>query len=162
MRQQRYGRIINFSSTSGIIGNTGQFNYGAAKAAIAGFTRVLAKDLGRYGITANAIAPGAATRMTQSVPDSARQLRSQAGVQTGRVRAAGAAERVRRPPRAGARGADGRFLASDDAWNINGQCFNVSLAARSASRPTPSPSARSSSRACGRWRSWTTRSRTSS
>src|SRR5690606_1641265 len=80
MRQQRSGRIINFSSTSGTLGNTGQFNYGAAKSAIAGLTRVLAKALGRYGITSNAIAPGAATRMTQSVPDSARQLRAQAGI----------------------------------------------------------------------------------
>ena len=64
MRQQRYGRIINFTSTSGLIGNAGQANYGAAKAGIAGLTRVVAKDLGRYGVTCNAIAPGAATRMT--------------------------------------------------------------------------------------------------
>ena len=46
-RQQRLGRIINFSSGSGIIGNAGQANYGAAKSRIAGFTRVVAKDLGR-------------------------------------------------------------------------------------------------------------------
>jgi NAD(P)-dependent dehydrogenase (short-subunit alcohol dehydrogenase family) len=126
MRQQRYGRIINFSSTSGIIGNTGQFNYGAAKAAIAGLSRVLAKDLGRYGITANFIAPGAATRMTQSVPDSARQLRSQAGIQ-----GAASAQPVQQSAYAGLREPEYvapmvAFLASDDAWNINGQCFNVS------------------------------------
>ncbi|MGH2602327.1 MAG: SDR family NAD(P)-dependent oxidoreductase, partial [Dehalococcoidia bacterium] len=50
-RQQRSGRIVNFSSTSGLVGNPGQANYGAAKAAIAGFSRVVARDLGRYGVT---------------------------------------------------------------------------------------------------------------
>ena len=68
MRQQRYGRIINFSSISGLGGHPGQANYGAAKAGIAGLTRVVARDLGRYGVTCNAIAPGAATRMTATVP----------------------------------------------------------------------------------------------
>ncbi len=127
MRQQRYGRIINFSSTSGIIGNTGQFNYGAAKSAIAGMTRVVARDLGRYGVTCNAIAPGAATRMTQSVPETARQLRSSAGVQ-------GAGSSTNQPaPQsafAGLREPEYvapmvTYLASDDAWNINGFIFNV-------------------------------------
>ena len=59
MRQQRYGRIINFSSISGLGGLPGQANYGAAKAGIAGFTRVVARDLGRYGVTCNAIADDA-------------------------------------------------------------------------------------------------------
>ncbi|HEX9976436.1 MAG TPA: SDR family NAD(P)-dependent oxidoreductase, partial [Dehalococcoidales bacterium] len=66
MRQQRSGRIISMTSTSGITGNAGQSNYGAAKGGIAAFTRVIARDLGRYGVTCNAIAPGAATRMTVS------------------------------------------------------------------------------------------------
>jgi len=57
-------RIINFSSVSGLYGNFGQSNYGAAKAGIAGFTRVLALELAKYGTTVNAISPGAATRMT--------------------------------------------------------------------------------------------------
>ena len=61
-RQQRGGRNINFSSGSGLNGNPGQANYGAAKAGIAGFTRVVARDLGRYGVTCNAISPGAMTR----------------------------------------------------------------------------------------------------
>src|SRR5688572_24305219 len=87
MRQQRYGRILNWTSTSGLLGNTGQANYGAAKAGVAGLTRVVAKDLGRYGVTVNSISPGAQTRMTQSVPDSARQLRARAGI-TGAAAAA--------------------------------------------------------------------------
>ncbi len=58
-------RIINTSSSSGIYGNIGQTNYGAAKAGIAAFTIIAAKELGRYGVTVNAIAPGARTRMTE-------------------------------------------------------------------------------------------------
>jgi len=57
-------RIINFSSVSGLFGNFGQSNYGAAKAGIAGFSRVLALELAKYGCTVNTISPGAATRMT--------------------------------------------------------------------------------------------------
>ena len=68
MRQQRYGRIINFSSESGLWGNAGQANYGAAKSAIAGLTRVVARDLGRYGVTCNAIAPRAWTRLVATIP----------------------------------------------------------------------------------------------
>ena len=58
------GRIINTSSPSGIYGNVGQANYGAAKAGIASMTIIAAMELGRYGVTANAIAPVAYTRMT--------------------------------------------------------------------------------------------------
>ena len=57
-------RIINTTSSSGIYGNVGQGNYGAAKAGIASFTIITAMELARYGVTVNAIAPGAATRMT--------------------------------------------------------------------------------------------------
>jgi NAD(P)-dependent dehydrogenase (short-subunit alcohol dehydrogenase family) len=63
-------RIINTSSSSGIYGNPGQGNYGAAKAGIAAFTIIAAMELGRYGVTVNAIAPGAQTRMTENLrPD---------------------------------------------------------------------------------------------
>jgi len=64
------GRIINTSSTSGIFGNPGQTNYGAAKSGIAGFSVILSRELGRYGVTVNAIAPGAITRLTEDLsPD---------------------------------------------------------------------------------------------
>jgi NAD(P)-dependent dehydrogenase (short-subunit alcohol dehydrogenase family) len=60
-------RIINTSSPSGIYGNVGQTNYGAAKAGIASFTIIAAKELARYGVTVNAIAPAALTRMTENL-----------------------------------------------------------------------------------------------
>jgi NAD(P)-dependent dehydrogenase (short-subunit alcohol dehydrogenase family) len=60
-------RVINTSSTSGIFGNPGQTNYGAAKAGIASFTIIAARELGRYGVTVNAIAPAALTRMTENL-----------------------------------------------------------------------------------------------
>ncbi|HJN72895.1 MAG TPA: SDR family NAD(P)-dependent oxidoreductase [Myxococcota bacterium] len=75
MRELRYGRVLNTSSLSGLIGNFGQSNYGAAKAGVAGFTRVVAKELASRGITVNAIAPMAKTRMTEEldmVPSSIR------------------------------------------------------------------------------------------
>ncbi len=137
MRQQRYGRIINFSSVSGLVGIPGQSNYGAAKSGIAGFTRVVARDLGRYGVTCNAISPGAATRLTASVPDSARQLRAKAGIgmpaQSGQ----------NKPQAAPSRDPDliapmVAYLCSDDAWNINGYTFAVAGGSVSVNNhPTP-------------------------
>jgi len=59
------GRIVNTSSTSGILGNVGQSNYGAAKAGIAAFSYIVAMEMARYGVTVNAIAPGARTRLTE-------------------------------------------------------------------------------------------------
>ena len=67
MREQHYGRIISTSSASGLFGNFGQANYGAAKAGLAGLTRVLAIEGGQHGIMANAIAPIALTRMTEGI-----------------------------------------------------------------------------------------------
>ena len=61
-------RIINTTSVSGIYGNMGQANYGAAKSGIAGLTIIAARELARYGVTVNAIAPGALTRMTEDLP----------------------------------------------------------------------------------------------
>jgi NAD(P)-dependent dehydrogenase (short-subunit alcohol dehydrogenase family) len=61
------GRIINTTSPSGLFGNVGQTNYGAAKAGIAGFTIIAAMELERYGVTVNAIAPTALTRLTEDL-----------------------------------------------------------------------------------------------
>jgi NAD(P)-dependent dehydrogenase (short-subunit alcohol dehydrogenase family) len=61
-------RIINTSSVAGLYANPGQTNYGAAKAGIAAFTQIAAQELARYGVTVNAIAPGALTRMTEGLP----------------------------------------------------------------------------------------------
>ncbi len=60
--------VVNTSSTSGLLGNPGQTNYGAAKAGIAAFTVIAAQELGRYGVRVNAIAPAARTRMTEQTP----------------------------------------------------------------------------------------------
>jgi NAD(P)-dependent dehydrogenase (short-subunit alcohol dehydrogenase family) len=60
--------VINTSSTSGLLGNPGQTNYGAAKAGVAAFTTIAAKELERYGVRVNAIAPAARTRMTEQTP----------------------------------------------------------------------------------------------
>ena len=60
-------RIVNTTSVSGIYGNPGQTNYGAAKAGIAGFSLIAAEELVRYGVTVNAVAPGALTRLTEDL-----------------------------------------------------------------------------------------------
>ena len=67
MREQGYGRIVSTSSAAGLFGNFGQTNYGAAKMGLVGFTRVLAVEGAKYDIKANAIAPLALTRMTESI-----------------------------------------------------------------------------------------------
>lgn len=69
MKTQNYGRIVSASSTTGIIGNFGQTNYAASKAGILGMTKTWALELGKYGITVNAIAPGfTMTDMTAAMP----------------------------------------------------------------------------------------------
>ena len=74
MKEQGYGRIINITSSAGLRGNFGQTNYAAAKAAIAGMTMVWAIELGKYGITVNAMAPVAGTRMTTAILGDAAEL----------------------------------------------------------------------------------------
>lgn len=122
MREQKTGRIISMTSTSGLYGNAGQANYGAAKDGIAGLTRVISRDLGKYGITVNAIAPAAATRMTATI-GAARQARA------GKVaveKDASAPVPLQRPPREPEDVAPfAVYLASDAAANINGQFFLV-------------------------------------
>jgi NAD(P)-dependent dehydrogenase (short-subunit alcohol dehydrogenase family) len=115
MRQQRYGRIINFSSESGLWGNAGQANYGAAKSGIAGLTRVVARDMGRYGVTCNAIAPRAMTRLTATIPQQrpgAAPADAPHPEQLQQMAPEFVAPMV-------------CYLASDHAWNVNGQIFLV-------------------------------------
>lgn len=112
-RQARQGgRLINFTSGSGLFGAPGQPNYAAAKMGIWGLTLSCARALGRYGVTANSIGPGAATRMTATVPQERRragaladdaQERSPANVATPLV-----------------------YLASDEGGWVTGRCFGIS------------------------------------
>jgi len=118
MREQKSGRIVNFSSTSGLYGNSGQANYGAAKDGIAGLTRVVARDLGKYGVTVNAIAPVARTRMTTTVSDAARQARASRGITAGAP-----ATPLRMEPEDVAPMV--AYLCTDAACDINGQFFVV-------------------------------------
>ncbi len=139
-RQQRSGRIITFTSTSGLYGNSGQANYGAAKDGIAGFTRVVARDMGRYGVTANSISPSAATRMTVSVPEEARSLRAARGiVGAGMTSLRGEPEDV---------APFTVWLASEEAAQVNGHVFHVTDGLVSLmNEPTPIKSIRKD----GRW-----------
>lgn len=116
MREQKHGRIISFSSTSGLYGNPGQANYGAAKDGIAGLTRVVARELGKYGITANAVAPVANTRMTAGVPAASRAKRAERGIAVPTRALFGEAEDV--APLVA-------YLATDAAADVNGQTFLV-------------------------------------
>jgi 3-oxoacyl-[acyl-carrier protein] reductase len=68
MRAAAFGRIVNVTSFTGLHGNVGQANYAAAKAGIIGFTKTVAKEVARFGITVNAISPNAATSMVAGVP----------------------------------------------------------------------------------------------
>ncbi len=120
MREQRGGRIISFTSTSGLYGNPGQANYGAAKDGIAGMTRVVARELGKYGVTVNAIAPIAQTRMIANIPR-AKQAAAKAsrGIETP---LANPAATIGEPEDVAPMVA---YLATDHAAYINGQIFLV-------------------------------------
>ncbi|HVF31492.1 MAG TPA: SDR family oxidoreductase [Acidimicrobiales bacterium] len=106
-------RIINTSSTSGIFGNPGQTNYGAAKAGIASFTIIAARELGRYGITVNAIAPAALTRMTENLGGMAARAKDIKDDEFNRMSADNIAPVV-------------VWLASDQSKEITGRTFLVS------------------------------------
>ncbi len=118
-RQQRGGRFINTSSEAGL-GSPGQPNYGAAKEGIIGLTRSLAASMGRYGCTANAVRPRAATRMTMSGEmEAARQAREARGEESS---LGGLAIESLDPSVVGSLVT---YLASDEAASVNGRDFLV-------------------------------------
>ena len=114
MLKKKYGRIINISSMWGLVGASCEVHYSTAKAALIGFTKALAKEVGPSGITVNAIAPGViATDMNKAFgEDDLRLLAEEAAV--GRI---GEAEEVARAA---------LFLASEDSGFITGEIMNVS------------------------------------
>lgn len=125
-RQQRSGRIINTSSQTGL-GNMGQANlgltnYSAAKEGIAGFTRTVALDMAKYGVTCNCIRPMAATRMTIS-PDLQATLEKSSNQETSNATTGLEAEMKRMSPAHIASLVV--YLATDAAANINGKSFMV-------------------------------------
>jgi NAD(P)-dependent dehydrogenase (short-subunit alcohol dehydrogenase family) len=128
-RQQRSGSIVNTSSESGL-GNMGQANYSAAKEGITGLTRTLALDLGRYGVTANAIRPRAATRLTMSpeMEEARKRREAAAAAQPKKEAPASATEEVvstigQLAPELVAPLVV--FLCTEKASNINGRDFIV-------------------------------------
>lgn len=113
MKNQKYGRIINASSIAGVYGNFRQTNYSAAKAGVIGFTKALAREVGKDGITVNAIAPGyIQTEMTASIP----QEFQEKIIASIPVRRAGKPEDVANAY---------LYLASEEASFVNGSVLHV-------------------------------------
>ncbi|MGG1674373.1 SDR family NAD(P)-dependent oxidoreductase [Neobacillus sp. NRS-1170] len=110
-KEQKSGRYINFTSTSGLIGNIGQANYAAAKLGIVGLTKSTALDMNRYNVTANAVAPFAWSRMIGAIPTETEDQKKRV-------------EKVKQmsPEHIAPLVA---YLASDDASEITGQIFCV-------------------------------------
>ena len=111
MREQRSGRFVNMTSTSGLVGNVGQANYAAAKLGIVGLTKVVALDMARYNVTANCISPFAWTRMIGTIP-------TETETQKARVEKIKKMSPAHIAPVAA-------FLASDAAKDVTGQVFGV-------------------------------------
>ena len=108
------GRLINTSSDSGILGNAGQGNYGAAKAAVAAMAVIIDREMTRYGVTANAIAPVARTRLTvDATPQTAGGMAQKAG-EWDAFTPAHVAPLV-------------AWLGSDDAKDVHGEVFRVGM-----------------------------------
>jgi len=113
MMRGRFGRIVNISSTSGLVGNAGQSNYAAAKSGLIGLTRSVAREMGSKGITVNVIAPGfIETSMTANLPETVR-AKVRESVCTGRL---GTPEDV---------AAAVAYASSDDAGFLTGQVITV-------------------------------------
>ncbi len=114
MMEKKYGRIVNVTSAAGICGTIGQINYSSAKGGIISITKSAAKELARYNITVNCIAPGAATRMTETIrTDEKFKDKYLSRIPLGRW-----AEPEEVAPAF-------VFFASDDASYITGQVLNV-------------------------------------
>lgn len=113
MMKQRYGRIVNLSSVTGLMGNMGQTNYAAAKAGIVGMTKSYAREVASRGITVNAVAPGFIdTDMTEAMPEGAKD-KIITGIPMGRTgKPEDVAEAV-------------AFLASEPAGYITGEVLRV-------------------------------------
>lgn len=113
MMKQRYGRIVNLSSVTGLMGNMGQTNYAAAKAGILGMTKSYAREVVSRGITVNAVAPGFIdTDMTEAMPEGAKD-KIITGIPMGRTgKPQDVAEAV-------------AFLASEQAGYITGEVLRV-------------------------------------
>lgn len=113
MMKQRYGRIVNLSSVTGLMGNMGQTNYAAAKAGILGMTKSYAREVASRGITVNAVAPGFIdTDMTEAMPEGAKD-KIVTGIPIGRTgKPEDVAEAV-------------AFLASEQAGYITGEVLRV-------------------------------------
>ncbi len=113
MMRGKFGRIVNISSTSGIVGNAGQANYAASKAGLVGLTKSIARELGGKGVTANVLAPGfVETEMTDVLPEEVKKniLSAQA---------------VKRPGQSTDIAAAVAYLTSDEAGFLTGQVLCV-------------------------------------
>jgi len=113
MMKNKFGRVVNIASTSGVVGNAGQANYAAAKAGLIGLTKTIARELGGKGVTANVIAPGfIATDMTTNLPQTVAE--SVKAMQA--VRKTGQPEDI---------AAAVRYVQSDEAGFLTGQTICV-------------------------------------
>lgn len=110
-KEQKSGRFINFTSTSGLIGNVGQANYAAAKLGIAGLNKITALDMARYNVTANAVAPFAWSRLIGSIPTDSDKEKARVD-KLKKLSPAHIAPLV-------------AFLCSDEAADVSGQIFGV-------------------------------------
>ena len=111
MREQKWGRFVNFSSTSGLIGNIGQANYGAAKMGVVALSKITALDMKKYEVTSNCIAPFAWTRLIATIP-------TETEAQKKRV------DKLKRMSPADVAPL-AVFLAGEKAASISGQVFGV-------------------------------------
>ncbi|MBS4211412.1 MULTISPECIES: SDR family NAD(P)-dependent oxidoreductase [Neobacillus] len=110
-KEQKGGRFINFTSTSGLIGNVGQANYAAAKLGIAGLTKITALDMARYNVTANAVAPFAWSRLIGTIP-------TETDTEKERVEKLKQMSPAHIAPLVA-------FLSSDESADVSGQIFGV-------------------------------------